>query len=138
MCVNEATSSINCEDDDLFKSIDRSKSKHPKLSDYDQATQTEIKNSIIYYNLNTAHERKYCSCYNTMPIMAARINFLNDKAMKKEFKNICATVFIPKNKGQLNMATTTTQPRRVSTTWRVLFDSGSDGDLLSTVPQSRY
>ena len=40
MCVNEATSSINCEDDDLFKSIDRSKSKRPKLSDYDQATQT--------------------------------------------------------------------------------------------------
>ena len=55
MCVNEATSSINCEDDDLFKSIDRyRKSKRPKLSDSDQAAKTEIKNSIIY-NLNTAH-----------------------------------------------------------------------------------
>ena len=81
---------------DIVKSKSKSKSKHPKLSDYyDQATQTEIKNSI-YYNVNTAHATYTCC----MPIKAARINFLNDKAITQEFKKICAMVAIPKNNGQ--------------------------------------
>ena len=63
-----------------------------------------------------------------MPIKATQINFLNDKVMKQEFKKVCAVMAIPKFKGQPGHKTNSR--RRVTTTWRVLFDSGSDGDLL--------
>ena len=46
---------INCEDDDLLKLIDNCKSKRPKLSDYDQATQSKIKNCLIIVILLMPH-----------------------------------------------------------------------------------
>ena len=121
MCVTKVTSSINCEDDDLSELIDNRKTKHPKLSDYDKAAQSKIKSSV-YYNSHTA------SATHTMPIKVTQINFLNDKVMKQEFKKVCAVMAIPKFKGQHGHKTNSR--RRVTTTWRVLFDSGSDGDLL--------
>ena len=122
MRVSKDETSDPCQvitDDILFESKDNTKVKRPNLSDYDTALHTALK--------NTKSENKIY----TMPINSTHLHYVNERAQDNERKRkkMTAAMAVPfyKNTGKDHKHNSR---RNVKHTLRVLFDSGSDGDLL--------
>ena len=72
---------------------------------------------------------------HTLPIKASQMNFLNENTHKLKHGLVTATVAAPYFDGQNGLHNS--RNKRTPSLWRILLDSGSDGDLLFVRKRSK-